>query len=139
MGKGGTSPKNERQRRAAVVIIQKYVRKWLVRHAYLKFLLVTTSIKCCWRNVLAIREFWRLKQVANEVASKPIRDLRVNLLEKRREWCSLALWNDPSKVRFEFWRKIFYCPVLFYWAQCQIHLLDWVETLPEDSRGIVLY
>jgi hypothetical protein len=49
--------KNERQRRADVVIIQKYVRKWLVRHVYLKFLTVTTSIHCCWRNVLAIREF----------------------------------------------------------------------------------
>jgi len=39
--------KNERRRRAAVVIIQNYIRKWLVRHAYLKFLLVTTSIQCC--------------------------------------------------------------------------------------------
>jgi hypothetical protein len=36
--------KNERRRRAAMVIIQKYVRKWLVRRAYLKFLSVTTSI-----------------------------------------------------------------------------------------------
>jgi len=49
--------KNERRRRAAVVIIQNYIRKWLVRRAYLKFLPVTTSIQCCWRNVLAIREF----------------------------------------------------------------------------------
>jgi hypothetical protein len=39
--------KNERRRRAVVVIIQKYVRKWLVRRAYLKFLSVTTSIQCC--------------------------------------------------------------------------------------------
>jgi hypothetical protein len=29
--------KNERRRRVAVVIIQKHVRKWLVRRAYLKF------------------------------------------------------------------------------------------------------
>ena len=36
--------KDERRRRVAVVIIQKYVRKWLVRRAYLKFLPVTTSI-----------------------------------------------------------------------------------------------
>jgi hypothetical protein len=28
--------KNERWRRAVVVIIQNYVRKWLVRRAYLK-------------------------------------------------------------------------------------------------------
>jgi hypothetical protein len=38
--------KNERRRRATVVIIQKYICKWLVQ--------------CCWRKVLAIREFRRL-------------------------------------------------------------------------------
>uniref|UniRef100_A0A2K1Z0E1 Uncharacterized protein n=1 Tax=Populus trichocarpa TaxID=3694 RepID=A0A2K1Z0E1_POPTR len=43
--------KNERRKRAAVVIIQNYVHKWLVRRAYLKFLSVTTSIQCCWRKV----------------------------------------------------------------------------------------
>jgi hypothetical protein len=36
--------KNKRQMRAVVVIIQKYVCKWLVQHAYLKFLSATTSI-----------------------------------------------------------------------------------------------
>jgi hypothetical protein len=45
-----------------VVIIQKYVRKWLVRCAYLKFLSITTSIQCCWRKVLAIRKFRRLNK-----------------------------------------------------------------------------
>jgi uncharacterized membrane protein YqjE len=69
MGKGGTVPKNERRRGVIVVIIQKYVRKWLVRCIYLKVLVVTTSIQCCWRKVLAIREFRRLKQEANEVAT----------------------------------------------------------------------
>jgi hypothetical protein len=68
--------------RATVIIIQKYVRKWLVRRAHLKFLSVTTSIQCCLRKVLAIREFQRLKQEANEVATNPIQDLRVNLLEE---------------------------------------------------------
>jgi len=74
--------KNERQRRVAVVMIQKYVRKWLVRRAYLKFLAITTSIQCCWRKVVAIKEFWRLKQEANEVATNPIQDSRANLLEE---------------------------------------------------------
>jgi hypothetical protein len=74
--------KNEKKRRAAVVIIQKYVHKWLVRCAYLKFLAVTTSIQCCWRKVLAIREFRRLKQEALEVATNPIQDSRANLLEE---------------------------------------------------------
>ena len=62
-----------------MLIIQKYVRKWLVRRAYLKFLSVTTSIQCCWRKVLAIRGFRRLKQEATEVA---IQDSRANLLEE---------------------------------------------------------
>ena len=74
--------KNERWRRAAVVIIENYVRKWLVRRAYLKFLSVTTSIQCCWRKVLAIKEFRRLKQEATEVATNPIQDSRANLLEE---------------------------------------------------------
>jgi len=65
-----------------VVIIQKYVCKWLVRCAYLKFLSVTTSIQCCWRKVLAIREFRRLKKEATEVTTNPIQDSRANLLEE---------------------------------------------------------
>jgi hypothetical protein len=48
----------------------------------LKFLAVTASIQCCWRKVLAIREFWRLNQEANEVVTNHIQDLRVNLLEE---------------------------------------------------------
>lgn len=74
--------KDERRRRVAVVIIQKYVRKWLVRRAYLKFLSVTTSIRCCWRKVLAIRGFRRLKQEATEVTINAIQDSRANLLEE---------------------------------------------------------
>jgi myosin heavy subunit len=74
--------KNERRRRAAVVIIQNYVRKWLVRRAYLRFLSVTTSIQCCWRKVLAIREFRRLKQEATGVTTNHIQDSRANLLEE---------------------------------------------------------
>jgi hypothetical protein len=73
--------KNERRRRANVVIIQNYVRKWLVRRAYVKFLPVTTFIQCCWRKMFAIREFQRLKQEATEVATNPIQDSRANLLE----------------------------------------------------------
>ena len=65
-----------------MVIIQKYVRKWLVRRAYLKFLSVTTSIRCCWRKVLAIRGFRRLKQEATEVTVNAIQDSRANLLEE---------------------------------------------------------
>jgi hypothetical protein len=47
-----------------------------------EILLVTTSIQCCWRKVLAIREFWRLKQEATKVTTNPIQDLRANLLEE---------------------------------------------------------
>jgi hypothetical protein len=65
-----------------VVIIQNYIRKWLVRRAYLKFLSVTTSTQCRWRKVLAIREFWRLKQEATKFTTNPIQDSRANLLEE---------------------------------------------------------
>ena len=30
------------------------------------------------------------------------------------EWYGSALWYKPSKVRFGFWRKIFYCSVLCF-------------------------
>jgi hypothetical protein len=82
MGKEVQCQKNERRRRAAMVIIQKYVRKWLVRRTYLKFLSVTTPIQCCWRKVLAIRKFWRLKQEATKVATNPIQYSRTNLLKE---------------------------------------------------------
>ena len=63
-----------------MLIIQKYVRKWLVQRAYLKFLPVTASIRCCWRKVLAIRGFRRLKQEATEVTINAIQDSRANFL-----------------------------------------------------------
>ena len=80
-----------------MVIIQKYVHKWLVRRAYLKFLLVTTSIQCCWRKVLAIRGFRRLKQEATEVYIDPIQDSRVNLLEEG--WNDMVQPCDTTQVR----------------------------------------
>jgi hypothetical protein len=36
--------KHEKQKRTIVAIIQKYMRKWLVRRAYLKSLSATMSI-----------------------------------------------------------------------------------------------
>jgi hypothetical protein len=83
-----------------VVIIQKYVRKWLVRCAYLKFLSITTSIQCCWRKVLAIREFRRLKQEAIEVATNHIQDSRANLLEEGGMiWFSLVIRPKQDQIR----------------------------------------
>jgi len=66
-----------------MVIIQKYMRKWLVKRAYLKSFLITMSIQCCWRQVLIGMEFQRLKQQASETTIIPIKDSRTNLLEKR--------------------------------------------------------
>jgi hypothetical protein len=107
---------NDWRRRVAIVIIQKYIHKWLVRCAYLNFLSVTTSIQCCWRKVLAIREFRKLKQEANEVVTNPIQASRGECSWRGREWYGSALWYDLSKVKFGFWRKRFYRPVLRYWA-----------------------
>jgi len=75
--------KDERQKRAAVVIIQKYVRKCIVKRAYLKLLSSATFIQNCWRQVLARKEFQRLKQEAKEVSIVLIKDSRTNLFEER--------------------------------------------------------
>jgi hypothetical protein len=47
------------------------------------------------------------------------------------------LWYEPSKVRFRFWHKIFYRPVLRYWAQLQIQMLDWVEIYQKIPKVFV--
>jgi len=72
-----------KKKRVVVVIIQKYVYKWLKKRAYLKSLSATIYIQCCRRQVLAIREFQRLKHHAYETFIIPIKDSRMNLLEER--------------------------------------------------------
>jgi len=49
--------KHGKQKIVAMVIIQKYVYKWLVRHPYLKSLSAVMFIQCCWGQVLVRREF----------------------------------------------------------------------------------
>ena len=83
--------KNERWRRAAVVIIENYVRKWLVRRAYLKFLSVTTSI-----------------QEATKVAINPIQDSRANLLEEGgndtvQPCDTTQVRSDSDLLPFDLW------------------------------------
>ena len=48
------------------------------------------------------------------------------------------VWYNPSKVKFEFWRKISYRLILHYWAWLQIKLLDRAKILPEDSTNMCL-
>jgi hypothetical protein len=38
---------DKKQKRAEMIIIKKYVCKWMTRRAYLKLLSATTFIKCC--------------------------------------------------------------------------------------------
>jgi hypothetical protein len=49
------------------------------------------------------------------------------------------LWYDPNNVRFEFWRKTSYCPVLFYWAWLLTQLLDGDEIFTGVFRHVILY
>jgi dephospho-CoA kinase len=48
--------RDKKQKRAAVVIIQKYTRKWMAKHVYLKFLSATTFVQCCYRQLRARKE-----------------------------------------------------------------------------------
>ena len=45
-----------------LVIMQKYIRKRLVMHAYLKLLSAIIFIQCYWRQKFIKRKSWRLKQ-----------------------------------------------------------------------------
>jgi hypothetical protein len=53
-----------------VVIIQKYISKWMARRAYLKLLLATTFIQYCWMQVCARKKLQRLQQDAKELSIK---------------------------------------------------------------------
>jgi hypothetical protein len=117
--------KNEGRRRVVVVIIQKHVRKWLVRRAYLKFLAVTTSIQCCWRKVLAIREFWRLKQEANKVATDPIQDSRANLLKKGGNDTIQTCETNQARSDSDFGKNI--STVQFYAIEHNFKSNYWIE------------
>jgi uncharacterized membrane protein YbaN (DUF454 family) len=55
------------KKKIVVVIIQKYICKWMTRCVYLKLLLATTFIQCCWMQMRARKELQRLKQEANEI------------------------------------------------------------------------
>jgi len=117
--------KNERWRRVVVVIIQKHVRKWLVRHAYLKFLAVTTSIQCCRRKVLAIREFRRLKQEANKVATDPIQDSRVNQLKEGGN--DTVQPCDTNQARSDSYFSVKCYIVQFYAIEYNFKSNRWIE------------
>jgi len=75
--------KHGKQKIVAMVIIQKYVCKWLVMRPYLKSLSAAISIQCYWGQVLVRREFQRFKQHAYETTIIPIKDSMTNLLEER--------------------------------------------------------
>jgi len=68
------SQRDSKRKRTAVVIIQKYTRKWMGRHSYLKLLSTTTFIQCY-----------------KQLSIKPVGDSRTNHLEERG--------NDTIQVR----------------------------------------
>jgi len=107
--------------RAIVVIIQKYVCKWLV----LKFLSVTTSIQCCWRKMLAIREFWRPKQKANKVATNPIQDSRANLLEEGGN--DMVQLCDTTQARSNLDFRVKFSTVQIYAIEHNSKSNRWIE------------
>jgi myosin heavy subunit len=83
--------KDEKQKRATMVIIKKYRRKRMAKHAFMKLLSATTSIKYCCRQVHARKELQRLQQDAKKLSIKHVGDSTKNHLEDR--------WNDMIKAR----------------------------------------
>jgi hypothetical protein len=73
----------KKKERATMVIIQKYIYKWMAKHAFLKLLSTTTFIQYCWRQVRVRNKFKRLQQEAQELPIIPIGDSRMNHLEER--------------------------------------------------------
>ena len=63
--------------------------------------------------MLAIREFRRPKQEANEVATNPIKDSRANLLEEGGN-DTVQRCDTTQAMSIRIWRKSFYHPVLRY-------------------------
>jgi hypothetical protein len=61
------------------------------RHAYLKLLLATTFIQCCYRQLRARKELQWLKQEAKELSIEHVGDSRTNHLDERG--------NDTIQVR----------------------------------------
>ena len=73
----------KKQKRAEMIIIKKYVCKWMTRRAYLKLSSATTFIQCCWRHVQARKELLRIQQEAKELSIIPIGNSMMNHLKDR--------------------------------------------------------
>jgi len=85
-----------------VIIMQKYIRKWLVMHAYLKLLSAIIFTQCYWRQKFIKRKSWRLKQdqLKLKIESK------ANRTNKQCEIMSLKTENKKSlKERIRKERK----------------------------------
>jgi hypothetical protein len=112
-------PKNEKGKRAAVVIIQKYTHKWMARRAYLKLLSVTTFIQYCCRQLRVRKELQRIQQEAKELSIKPVSDSRMNHLEERG--------NDTIQIRSDSDFIIKFSIVQFYTFKHNFKSDRWIE------------
>jgi len=74
-----------------MIIIQKYIRKWMARRDYLKLLSATIFIQYCWRQVHARKKLQRLQQKAKEFSIKLVGVLITNHLKEKE--------NDTIQVR----------------------------------------
>jgi hypothetical protein len=77
------SSEKDGKKKTVVIIIQKYVCKWMARRVYLKLLSATIFIQCCWKQVRARKELQRLQQEAKEFSIIHIGDLRMNHLKEK--------------------------------------------------------
>jgi len=89
------------------------------RHAYLKLLLATTFIQCCYRQLRARKELQWLKQEAKELSIEPVGDSRTNHLDERG--------NDTIQVRSDSDFGVKFSIVLFYAIEHNSKANRWIE------------
>jgi hypothetical protein len=111
--------RDNKRKRIAVVIIQKYTHKWMGRHAYLKLLSATTFIQCCYRQLRARKELQRLKQEAKELSIKPVGDSKTNHLDERG--------NDTIQVRSDSDFDVKFSIIQFYAIEHNSKSNRWIE------------
>ena len=113
---------------------------------YLKFLSVTTSIQYYKRKVLAIKEYWRIKQEVNEVTTNPIQDSRANLIEKGgNDTVQVQPWIPYSKHSVVCLRLVvdtiqyIVQPWVFHDGFLRRDAFGYIEVLIDDEFGPILF
>jgi hypothetical protein len=125
MGKKGTPPKKLKIKDNRYCYHSKVCMQVVSMPCLFEILVSHYSIQYCWRKMLAIREFQRLKQEANEVATNLIQDLRVNLLGEGEN--DMVQPCDSTQVRSDSDFGVKFCTIQFYTIEHNFKSNNWIE------------